>query len=147
LVSLMTLSLILFEACWTGGGAWDFDNVLDEQARGNDGFRVDLAQLNDFVNRRNGALGCCRHDWPKVASGLAIGEVAPAVAGFSLDQCKVGKNRILKHIMAPVDFAHFFTFGQFGAVAGGREEGTDTSAGGADSFGKVALRNQFEFNL
>src|SRR5690606_2123073 len=147
LVSLMTLSLILFEACRTGGGAWHFHNVLDEQARCNDRFRGDLAQLNDFVNRRNGALGGRGHDRTKVASGFAVRKVAPAVARFGLDQRKVGKDRVFEHVVAPVDLANFLAFGQFGAVAGGREEGTDTSAGGADSFGKVALRNQFEFNL
>src|SRR5690606_14562616 len=145
--SLMTLSLILFETSRAGGAARHFYDVLDEQARRDDGFGVDLAQLDDLVHRCDGALGGGGHDGAEVAGCFAVQEVAPAVAGFGLDKGEVGEDGVLEHVVAAVDLAHFFALGQFGAVAGRGEEGAYARAGGADALGQVALRHKLEFDL
>src|SRR5690606_29451671 len=130
-----------------GGAARHFDDVLDEQARRDDDFGVDLAQFDDVVHRRDGAFGGGGHDGAEVAGGFAVQQVAPAVARFGLDQGEVGEDGVLEHVVAAVDFANFFALGQFGAVAGGREEGAYARAGGADAFGKIALGHEFELDL
>src|SRR5690554_4875826 len=106
-VSLMTLSLILFEAGRTGFSTRHLHNVLYEQAGSDHGFGVDLAQFNDFVHRRDGALGGRSHDRTEVAGGFAIQQVAPAIAGFSLDKGKVGEDRVFQYVVAAIDLANF----------------------------------------
>ena len=125
----------------------DRDDALDEDSRRDDVFRVEAAQRDHFAHLRDRALGRAGHDRPEIARGLAIDEVAPAVALLGLDQREVGVDRILEHVVAAVDDARFLAFGQQRAVAGGREKGADARTGGADALGEVALRHQFQFDL
>jgi hypothetical protein len=95
----------------------------------------------------DGGLGGHRHDRAEVARGLAVHQVAPAVAAQRLDQREVGVDGRLQHVVAAVDQARFLALGQQGAVAGRAEEAADAGAGGADAFGQVALGREFELDL
>src|SRR4051794_10475860 len=80
----------LAEAGRPGRGARDANDALHEDARRDDRFRVELAERDDVVHRRDRGLRRHRHDRPEVARGLAVDQVAPAVAALGLDQGEVG---------------------------------------------------------
>ena len=56
-------------------------------------FRVELAELDHLVHRRDGQLRRRRHHRAEVARRLAVDQVAPAVAALGLDQRDVGVDR------------------------------------------------------
>ena len=125
----------------------DRDDALHEDARRDDGFGIELAERHDLVHLRDRAFRRRRHDRAEVARGLAVDEVAPAVAALGLDQREVGVDRVLEHVAAAVDRARLLALGERRAVAGRREERADAGAGGADALGEVALRHQLELDL
>src|SRR5438876_11951792 len=130
-------------ARWRAGPS-DSDDTPDNDAGSNDHFRVQPAQRDDLAHLRDGAFRCAGHERAEVARGFAIDQVAPAVAPVGLDQGEVGANRILENIVATVNFARLLAFRKRGAIAGGREERTDTGTRRADAFREVTLRHQLQ---
>ena len=121
-------------------------------ARGDDALRLQRAQLGDLEHAGNGAPGRRGHHRAEVARGLAVGQVAPAVTALGLDERQVAMDGVLQHVGATVDDAGFLgaavgVDGQFGAEAGGCEEGADAGTGGAQPFGQVALGHQLQLDL
>src|SRR5574338_1357802 len=79
------------------------DHAPHEDAGRDDRLGVERAQRDDLVDLRDRALGRARHDRPEVARRLPVDEIAPSIAAQRLDQCEVGANRMLEHVVAPID--------------------------------------------
>lgn len=99
------------------------------------------------MHRGDGLLRGHGHHRAEVARGLAVDQVAPAVAALGLDQRHVAVDRVLEHVLLAVDLAGFAVARELGAVARGAEEGADAGTGRADALGQVALRHQLELEL
>ncbi len=56
-------------------------------------------------------------------------------------------DRRLQHVHTAIDLARFLAGGQQRAITCRRKETADAGAGGADAFGQVALRGQFQLDL
>src|SRR5690606_8011334 len=135
------------ESASGGGLALDPYDTVDKDARRHNGLGVKLAQFHDFVYGCDGELGRGGHDGPEVASGLAIHQVAPAVAAFGLDEGDVAMDRLFEYILAAIDLAGFTIAGQFGSKTCGAKECADAGPGGAQALGQGALGDQFELDL
>ena len=59
-----------------------FDHALDEDSRRDDRFGIEVAEVHDLAHLRDRAFRRARHDRAEVARGLAVDEVAPAVAAL-----------------------------------------------------------------
>src|ERR1700712_3302481 len=103
------------EARTAGRGARDGNDTLDEQALRHDGFGIERTELHHLVQGGDRACRGHRHDGAEVARRHAVGEVAPAVAAFGLDQGDVGVDGIFEHLHPAVDLARLLAFGQDGA--------------------------------
>src|SRR5256885_16713814 len=74
------------------------ENVLNEDARGDDVVGIDRAGLDDLLDLRNGdASGGCHHRI-EVASRSPVYQIAEAVAFPGLHEREVGAERLLEHI-------------------------------------------------
>ena len=51
-------------------------HALDEDARCDDAFWIQIAQLNKFLDLHNRGFGCHTHDWTEIALRLAIHQIA-----------------------------------------------------------------------
>src|SRR5258708_35569324 len=91
----------------------------------------------DFGDYVSGGSG---HHGIEIARGLAIDEIAPAIAFPGFDEREVAAQAAFENVMAAIELAGFFSFGNHGAVAGWCVEGGDTSATGAKGLGGRALR-------
>src|SRR5258708_21797549 len=98
----------------------------------------------DFGDYVSGGSG---HHGIEIARGLAVGEIAPAIAFTGLDEREVAAQAALENVMAAIELAGFFSFGNHGAVAGWCVEGGDTSATGANALGESALRIQLDLHF
>src|SRR4051812_16448915 len=78
------------EAGAAGRGAFDRHDALHEQPGRDDRLRIERAERDHFVHGRDRAARRGRHDGSEVARGLAVDEVAPAVAALGLDEGEVG---------------------------------------------------------
>src|SRR5215469_17175996 len=119
----------------------NLDHALHEDARSHDVFGVEVSEVHDFAHLDDGALCCAGHDRTEVARGLAVYEVAPAVSAQGLDQREVSADRILEHVVAPVDPPRLLALRELRSEAGRRVERADARASGADALGEVALRD------
>ena len=70
-------------------------------------------------------------------------QVAELVGFPGADQGVVGRQGVLQHISAAIDFAVFLALGQFGADRCGGVEPADAGRGDADALRQRALRHQF----
>src|SRR5689334_6485603 len=138
---------LLAEAAGARRDAVDADDPLHEDPGSDDAFGVERAEWNHLVHRRDRRLRRHCHHRAEVARRHPVREVAPAVAALGLDEGDVGVQRCLEDVHPAVDLARLLALRELGAVAGRREEAADASAGGADAFGEVALRNQLELEL
>ncbi len=98
---------------------------------------IELFYFSDYI------IGSRGHHGIEVARSLAIDEIAPAVALPGFDEGEVATQGALEHVLAAIEFASFFGFGDHGAVAGGCVEGGNAGAAGANAFGEGALRIEF----
>ena len=108
---------------------------------------VKVAQFGKKGNLHDGRRGGHGHDGPEVARGLAIKQVAPAVGLVRFDQGEVGSNRVLEHIVTPLDGSRLFSVGERGAVARRSEERPNPRARRADALGEVSLGHEFELDF
>src|SRR5215469_10511859 len=143
-------SLAVSRASGSSCGPWqghelrrgrNFDHALHEDARSHDVLGIEVAEVHDLAHLDDGALCCAGHDRTEVASGLAVYEVAPAVGAQGLDQREVSADRILEHVVAPVDPPRLLALRELRSEAGRRVERADARASGADALGEVALRD------
>src|SRR5207248_11040165 len=81
------------------------------------------------------------------ARGLAIDESARAVALPRPDKRKIAAQPALHHVHAAIEFAGLFSFGDHGAVAGGRVERGNARATRAQALAERALRIQLDLQL
>src|SRR5690606_2165744 len=110
-------------------------------------FRVDITECHDFVYGRNSEFGGARHHRPKVTGRLAIHQITPAVAAFSLDQRNIPMQGFLEDIVPAVDLTRFAVACKLGSVPGGAEEAADTGACSAYTLCKRTLRNQLKLDF
>src|SRR5260370_42198959 len=99
---------------------WPLENGVDKNARRMHLIGVELAELNKFLDFGDNVVGGGGHHRIKIARGFAVNEVAPAVPFPRLDESKVSAQSALHHVHAATEFACFFSFGDHGALAGGR---------------------------
>ena len=121
--------------------ALDLYYPLDENARRNYAFRIEASQFDDLVHLHDRAARRSGHDRAKIPSSFVIDQVSPTIRGSSLDQCHIGVNRILQHVVASADIARFLAFGENRSESRGSKKSTDPRSGRANAFGKIALRN------
>src|SRR5258707_11118742 len=94
---------------------------------------VELAKLDEFFNFGDDVVGGGGHHGIEVARGLAIDEIAPAVAFPGFDESEIAAQGALHDVFAAVEFAGFLSFGDHGAVAGGSIERRNSGAAGAEA--------------
>src|SRR6266852_8868572 len=107
----------------------------------------ELAELDELLDFSDYVIGGGGHHGIEVARGLAIDEIAPAIAFPGFDEREVPTQPALQNVVAAVELAGFFSFGNQGAVAGRCVEGGDTSATGANALGESALRIQLDLHF
>ena len=66
---------------------------------------------------------------------------------MSLDQRKIGMDRIFQDIGASIDFPGLLAFGQNCSIARWGEDRSETSSGRLDAPGEVTLRHELELYL
>jgi hypothetical protein len=108
---------------------------------------VELAEFDEFFDFGYDVVGGGGHHGIEVARGLAIDEVAPAIAFPGFDESKIAADGALKDILAAVEFTSFFSLGNHGAVARRRVKGRNTSASGAQPLRERPLRIQFHLQF
>src|SRR5713226_6203972 len=131
------------------GAALDFlfvegalEDGVDEDAGSVDLVGRELAELYELFNFGDYVVGGGGHHGIEVARGLAIDEIAPAIALPCFDESEIAAQGALEDELAAVEFAGLFAFGDHSAVAGGCEEGGDAGATRAAALGEGALRIQ-----
>src|SRR5690606_10733644 len=75
-----------------------FDDPLDEDTWGVDMFRRQLAQFHNTVHLRDGYRGRHGHHGPKIAAGVAVGQITPPVPELRLDEGKISFKGLFQHI-------------------------------------------------
>src|SRR5207249_4633452 len=123
------------------------ENGVDENAGRMNLIGVELAELDEFFDFGDDAVGGGGHHGIEVARGLAIDKVAPAVAFPGLDERKVAAQAALEDVLAAAELAGFFSFGDHGAVSRGCVEGGNASASGAQALTQRALGIQFHLQF
>jgi hypothetical protein len=78
--------------------AFDAHDMAHEDAGRDDGLGVERAELDDLVHAGHGALAAVAITGAEVARGLAVGQVAPAVAALGLDEGHVAEDGVLQHV-------------------------------------------------
>src|SRR5262249_17889008 len=105
-----------------------------------DAIRIELADLDQLFDFSDGDLAGGGDHWVEVARGLAIDEVAPAIALPRFDDREVAVDRVLEDALPAVardlKDTSLAAVGAHGAGAGGREERWDARAAGAQPLGK-----------
>src|SRR6266403_710623 len=131
------------------GAALDFfvvvgalEDGVDEDAGSVDLVGRELAEFDELFYFSDYIIGSRGHHGIEVARSLAIDEIAPAVALPGFDEGEVATQSALEHVLAAIEFAGFFAFGNHGAVAGGCVKGGNAAAA-ANAFGEGALRIEF----
>src|SRR5262245_24206101 len=122
-------------------------HVCDVNAGGHDGIRIELTELDDFLDlgNRHGRRG--RHHRVEVPRGLPVNQVAFRVAFVRFDEREVCPQWRFQHVVAAVDYSRPLPLSDDRAVAGRREEPANPGAAGADTFGECPLRHQGVLNL
>src|SRR5712692_5012562 len=133
------------------GAALDFlfvegalEDGVDEDAGGVDLVGRELAEFYELFNFGDYVIGGGGHHGIEVARRFAIDEIAPAVALPGFDESEIAAQGAFEDVLAAIEFAGFFAFGNHGAVAGRCVEGWNARAPGADAFGEGALRIQLD---
>src|SRR5216683_3865198 len=107
----------------------------------------ELAKFHELFDFGDHVIGGGSHHGIEVARGLAIDEIAPAIAFPSFDKREIAAQAALEDVMAAVEFARLLAFGNHGAVAGWCVEGGNTSTAGADALRECALRVQLDLHF
>ena len=108
---------------------------------------IQLTDLDEFLHLRNGNFSTCRDHWIKIAGSFAIDEIARSISFPRLDQCEIGSDSWLHHILFFVKNPGFSSGGKERTYGGAGEKCWDTGPSCPYSFGKGALGHQFQFNL
>src|SRR6266436_6667022 len=117
------------------GAALDFfvvvgtlEDGVDKDAGGVDLVGRELAEFDELLDFGDYVIGGGGHHGIEVARGLAVDEIAPAVALPGFDESEVAAKGAFQNVVAAIELASFFSFGDPGAVAGGRVEGRNPRA-------------------
>ena len=106
-----------------------------------------FAHLHQVLDLGDADPAGSRAQGVEVAGGLAVDQVAQAVALPGVDDGKVGGEAPLHHVLPSVERAHLFAFRQQGAHRAGSEEGRDAGAAAADALGQRTLGAQLDFEF
>src|SRR5579883_956709 len=107
-------------------------DTVHENARRDDGLRVEAAHRHDRLDLGDGdARGGCHHR-VEVAAGLAVDEIAPRIGALGADQREVSAQTMLEEVHTPAELALLLALGERRADAGRRVERRDARAAGAD---------------
>src|SRR6267142_996267 len=109
---------------------WAPENGGDEDAGRVDLIGIELAKVDEFFYFGDDVVGGGGHHGIEVARGLAVDEISPAVAFPGFDEREIATQATLEDVVAAVEFAGLFSFGDHGAVAGGGVEGGNACAAG-----------------
>src|SRR6266849_870004 len=135
------------------GAAFDFlfvvgalEDGVYEDAGGVDLVGRELAELDELFYFGDYVVGGGGHHGIEVARSFSVDEIAPAIALPRFDESEVATKPTLEDVMAALEFSGFFSFGNHGAVPGGRVEGRDASTASANALGESALRIQLDLD-
>src|SRR5712691_12084036 len=82
---------------------------------------VELAQVDEFFDFGNDVVSSGGHHGIEVARGLAIDEIAPAVAFPRFDESEISADGAFHDKHAAIELARFFYFRDHGAVSRRRD--------------------------
>src|SRR3569623_1925691 len=116
------------------------DDALHVDARGVDVVRIQVTRIDQVLDLGDGHARGRRHHGVEVARRLPIDQVAEAIAFPGFDEGEVRGQRRLKDGVPAIPHAGLLAFGDLRAVAGGRVEGGNAGAPGADALGQRAWR-------
>src|SRR5882724_3826061 len=108
---------------------------------------VELAEPHEFFNFGDDVIRGRGHHGIKVARSLAIDEIAPAVTLPGFDKREIAAQATLHHVLAAIELASFFSFGNHRAVTRRRVERWNTSTSGAQTLRERALRIQLHLQF
>src|ERR1035437_3482125 len=137
----------LFRWIKEAGGTLDLNETVDENTGRMNLFQSDAPDGDNFFNLGNHYLARRRHDRIEVAHGIAVAEVAQAIAPVSLDEGEVRRQGLLKHIFPSIDDACLLAYSQVGPHCRRSIKTAQTGAGGANPLDEGSLRHQFEFHF
>src|SRR6267378_664015 len=83
---------------------------------------IELAEVDEFFDFGDDEIGSGGHHGIEIASGLAIDEIAPAIALPRFDEREIAANGAFEDVLAAVEFARFFVVSNHGAISRGRVE-------------------------
>src|ERR1700693_3417826 len=136
------------------GAALDFllvvgalEDDVNEDAGGMDLVRWKLPELDELFDFGDYVVGGGGHHGVEVARGLAIDEIAPAVALPGFDEGEIAAQGSFKDVLTPAEFAGFLAFGNHRAVAGGCVKRGNACSPGADALREGALRVQLDLHF
>src|SRR6266849_4492061 len=118
-----------------------------EDAGGVDLVGRELAEFDELLYFSDHVIGGGGHHGIEVARSLAVDKIAPAIAFPGLDESEVAPQSALKDVVAAAEFAGFLSFGDHGAVAGGRVKSRNARASRTDALGESALRIQLDLDF
>src|ERR1700686_203379 len=121
-------------------------NSLHEDAWRMNHFRIQFSRLNQMFDFGDRYLGRSCHHRIKIARGLPIYEISPAVAFPGLDERKVGLQPPLQDVGTPVELACFFTLGNQSSHSRRRKEGRNPRSRGANTLRKCPLWTKIELH-
>src|SRR5436309_1401524 len=123
------------------------ENGIDEDARSVNLVWWEPAGFDEFFDFGDDVVGGGSHHGIEVARGLAVDEVAPAIAFPRFDEGEIAAEAALHDVHAALEFAGFLAFGDHRAVTSGRVERGDASAPSAQALGECALGIEFDLQL
>src|SRR5262249_12358625 len=106
-------------------------DALHEDAWKIDEFRRDFARLDDLVDLDDRALGRLGEARIEVLVASAELDVAEAIGAITAAEGVVETDRVLEHVLLPVELAVLAAFDEVGADARRRIESGDACAAGA----------------
>ena len=109
--------------------------------------RIELAGLDQLLDLGDRDAAGGRRHRVEVARGLAVDEVAEAVALPGRDQREVADDALLEHVLLAVEDARLLALRDQRARAGRGEEGGDAGAAGAHALGERPLGDELDLEL
>src|SRR6267378_1595112 len=123
------------------------ENRVDKNAGSVNLVWVELAEVDEFFDFGNDVIGGGGHHGIEIARGLAIDEIAPAIAFPCFDEREIAAEGAFEDVLAAVEFARFLVVGDHGAVARGGVERGDAGTSRAEALAQRALRIQLHLQL
>ncbi len=123
------------------------DDSIDEDPRGMDLVWVQFADWYELLHFSNADLATSRHHWVEVSGGLAINQVAKAIATPRLDKRKIRADASLHHKCLAIEDFVGLSLGDLGREPGSGVKSWNPGATCSKSLRQRSLRGEFNFKF